>query len=746
LILCFVLVMSLYLASLQVETQRYSAHATMTLRVPTLREQYYGMGGEAVSGQSRGFGFATQLKRLEKGEQIYPDAADLVLGNLMKGEMFFVDRTRTDAEPFRVEGGERAFQKLLVEARKAYLEEGEGAEATKEAEDPLQLLRDDLSFRERVRDALKDYVRACQISRTDEQSQLVSVYAEMEDPLDAVVAINAVMQAAAAWDQKEVKERWRHEKAELSLMADETKVSLDQAQDEYSDHLRRKEVLDLEKSMNRENTRFNDLESRKESLQAQIVALDKEVDRIQVDRQFEKQYGEKVADRVSQLTSEKEQLEQERAALLIDFTPEHPQVKGIDARLGHIDHQLERARLEVAEQEEKALVRDLQKIKLDKMHLLQEIEETDARIAEQHGRLEELYTLNDETMYKRGKVEWLLTKIHQLTDELVKRDFAERTVEGSVQIERFLSSRDAHPIVKRAANARAFVILIAVVVSILCVYVMEYMDTRIKTEHDIRRYLNLPVLAKVPKQKEGDEVLMVRLPIRDRFAEIFNTAATLLNSTARDLGLKSFIISSTAPEEGKTTITLNLGVALARKGLRVILVDSDLRRPQLHDLLGLDNSFGLSSILEGRQRAREMLEEATGNGQQGSGVEHYLQPTELEHLKVLTSGPIPQDPISLLESLRMKALAEELKTMADFVLYDTPPIFNVGDALTLAPLADANLFVVGAMKVDQHQVTWAKHLMSNVEANIIGVFLNMEVIESRSYYYYYNYYKSYRYR
>ena len=94
----------------------------------------------------------------------------------------------------------------------------------------------------------------------------------------------------------------------------------------------------------------------------------------------------------------------------------------------------------------------------------------------------------------------------------------------------------------------------------------------------------------------------------------------------------------------------------------------------------------------------------------------------------------------------MKDLVQELRGMADFVLIDTPPIFHVGDVLTLTPLVDANLFVVGAFEVKQHEVTWAKHLLSIVEANMLGVFHNKEVVESKSYYYYYRYYKGYRYR
>ncbi|MGE4159722.1 MAG: polysaccharide biosynthesis tyrosine autokinase [Planctomycetota bacterium] len=277
-------------------------------------------------------------------------------------------------------------------------------------------------------------------------------------------------------------------------------------------------------------------------------------------------------------------------------------------------------------------------------------------------------------------------------------------------------------------------LMVALIISVFFVYIREYMDTSIKTEHDVRRHMNLPVLAMIGKAKK--EVILTELPSKDPFAEHFNTAATLVKSAAVDLGLKSFLVTSTVPQEGKTTICVDLAIALARKGLRIIVVDGDLRIPTIHEVLGLDNSQGLSSILEGRT--------TPGDDTDFTGMERYIQSTSIENLRVLTSGPIPADPINLLESVRMRALVEELKGMCDYLIMDTPPIYNVGDTLTMASLVDATLFVVGAERVEQDQVTWAKHLLTNVNANILGVFLNMVRVPGKSYYYYYNGYKSYR--
>ena len=116
-----------------------------------------------------------------------------------------------------------------------------------------------------------------------------------------------------------------------------------------------------------------------------------------------------------------------------------------------------------------------------------------------------------------------------------------------------------------------------------------------------------------------------------------------------------------------------------------------------------------------------------------------LEATSVENLSVLTSGPVSESPIQLLESDRMPRLIKELTISADFVIFDTPPINKVGDALTIAGLVDGCIFVVGSGMCEQHEVAWAKHLLANVQANVLGVFLNRYARRrgGDAYYYYY---------
>ncbi len=256
---------------------------------------------------------------------------------------------------------------------------------------------------------------------------------------------------------------------------------------------------------------------------------------------------------------------------------------------------------------------------------------------------------------------------------------------------------------------------------------------------------------------------MTELPTKHYFAEEFATAASLILAAAQAQAdpCKTLAISSSIPREGKTTITVNLGISLARQGFRVLLVDSDLRIPRLHEIFGLSNAIGLSSVLEGRLRARKILSDIQASVREGKGwteddpsapiggpipscVEDCLQEIPEKGVRVLTSGPIPPDPARLLRSEIVPSVISDLKGLADFVLFDTSPLTSVGDALIFSHCIDAHIFVVGAGAVAQHQATRAKHLLANVEAFVMGCVLNLASIDGQSYYYYYNEHKSYR--
>ncbi len=190
-------------------------------------------------------------------------------------------------------------------------------------------------------------------------------------------------------------------------------------------------------------------------------------------------------------------------------------------------------------------------------------------------------------------------------------------------------------------------------------------------------------------------------------AEAYRTLRTNLLFSSLDKPLHTLLATSSAPNEGKSTTLANLAVTMAQAEQSVLLVDCDLRRPGLHTLFGLPNDEGLTSAI---------LAQSEGP--------LPIQSTSVPGLRLLASGPLPPRPADLLGSRRMGALIERLRTEADIVLFDTPPVVAVTDAAVLAPRVDGVLLVLHAGQTRRDRAREARQILEKVKANIVGVVLN----------------------
>ncbi|MCR4315721.1 MAG: polysaccharide biosynthesis tyrosine autokinase [Planctomycetes bacterium] len=349
----------------------------------------------------------------------------------------------------------------------------------------------------------------------------------------------------------------------------------------------------------------------------------------------------------------------------------------------------------------------------------------------QFNRIEVLYASLERELAELVARQATVSESAQRAVERMGSNFGQYFPEVGENAAALMLSSFVRAVPKRTEDIWMLSFLLALFIGIITIALAEYLDTQIKTEYDVRKYLNLPVLTIIPNEKK--EILLTDAPLKSPMAERYNIAATLIRSTAKELSLRSFVVSSAIPKEGKTTVSINLSVALSRKGMKVCLVDSDLRAPQMHNIFGLQNFQGLTTILK-----RESKEE--GDSDHRSGYAKVLnKDTDIENLHIITSGPVPDDPVVLLESEAMKQLVQELMDDYDAVLFDTPPVGMIGDTLIISQYCDANIFVVGAQVVDQAEVTHAKRMLSSVHANILGVILNKSVEKkNKEYYYYYS--------
>jgi len=255
----------------------------------------------------------------------------------------------------------------------------------------------------------------------------------------------------------------------------------------------------------------------------------------------------------------------------------------------------------------------------------------------------------------------------------------------------------------------------------------EYLDNTLQTPEDIERYLHLPSLAAIPDfsrlngQTLPEKIAAELLPVPSKFrnqllisqhphsiiSEAYSMLQTsILFSRAGDPP-RTILFASANPGEGKTVTVLNTGIALARTGAFVLIIDADLRSSRCHKLLGLEIEQGLTEVLTGQE-----------------DVYNVMQPTGIDFLSLLASGMTPEAPAALLGSSKMQSLLMEMRTDFAFILIDSSPIMPVTDAVRLATLVDGVILVVNSQTTPNHVVKEAYNRLSYARANILGVLLN----------------------
>lgn len=232
-------------------------------------------------------------------------------------------------------------------------------------------------------------------------------------------------------------------------------------------------------------------------------------------------------------------------------------------------------------------------------------------------------------------------------------------------------------------------------------------------------------LARKEKKNKNDKVLTLKRRLlahnspKDPVAEQYRTIRTNIQFSGADQDIKSLILTSSGTAEGKSTTASNLAAVYAQQGLKVLLIDADLRKPTVHYTFRLENHAGLTNVLT-RQ----------------STLGQAVQETEVRDLYVLTSGPIPPNPSELLASNQMEELLKEMKQQFDMVIFDTPPILAVADAQILANQVDASILVVSSGKTDKEAALKAKELLVHAKSKLLGAVLNNRKADSGNYYYY----------
>ncbi|MFI5294146.1 MAG: GumC family protein [Thermodesulfovibrionales bacterium] len=250
-------------------------------------------------------------------------------------------------------------------------------------------------------------------------------------------------------------------------------------------------------------------------------------------------------------------------------------------------------------------------------------------------------------------------------------------------------------------------------------FFVEYLDNTVKSTEDVETKLGVPVLGVVSLLKSGGnsmEEILLKEP-HSVFAESYKVLRTAILLSSAVTPPKNVLVTSPSPGEGKTVTSVNLSITIAQAAHRVLLVDSDLRKPRIHKIFGLDNSKGLSTYLAG-----------------ASGIDIICKGT-VPNLSIIPSGPVPPNPSELLSSGRMYDLIGVLNEKFDIIIWDAAPLLTVTDSLVLSKILDGTIIVTRAGQTTYESVSRALKSLNDIEAHFLGVVINGLDIRKNEYYY-----------
>ena len=277
-------------------------------------------------------------------------------------------------------------------------------------------------------------------------------------------------------------------------------------------------------------------------------------------------------------------------------------------------------------------------------------------------------------------------------------------------------------------------IFFGVLLAVGTCFFLDYMDTTIKGEVDVRNLLNSPVISGVPSaEKEAgeeafDDLFALKKP-RSHFAEAFRTARTALAFSSTDKPLRSMVVTSTMPAEGKTLTAVNLAIAYAQTGKKTLLLDTDMRKPRLHKVFEGASDLGMSNLLVSAPGAMD--------------PESVILATRVENLFFLPTGPVPPNPVEMLDSSRFSQLIDELLKRYELLIFDAPPALNLVDALVIGKQVDGLVLVARTFVTNKFAAQQVAKQIASSKVRMLGVMLNNVDMPAGTSTYYSSYYSRY---
>lgn len=580
-----------------------------------------------------------------------------------------------------------------------------------------------------------------QIAATpEENTTLINITVTDRDPGDAARMATAVAQA---YQQENGLQRNRKIVEARRFIEDQLRdvtTRLHQAEDGIRGLKEARGFVSITDQTTASLTRLAALETDHDRIRREQEEASRQIEALQAEPAagslFPRMLGDAADPGIAKLTGALMDLALERDNLLVTLTPQHPQIRELDARIAAMRENLD-ARIRATRE---MLVRDLRAKS-------QALEGRAAGLQEQIRTVrQEQRALPDlSRQFAQLQREIALNENLQSTLRLKLQEvqIKEREQVDEVSLVRPATAPGAPTNPPQTAGKVIAGLLIGLTVGLVLAFVLESLDTSIGTIQDVESYLEVPVLGLIPlidpikdpllapPDDEDDASPLARmrpflialLSPRSTVAEAYRSLRTNVEFLSLEKSAKVICLTSASLMEGKTTTAINLAISIAQMGKKTLLVEADLRKPFLHHAFGVPRDPGLTEVIIGNKDWRECLRSATDLMLGPLGVDTLMSTPNIDKLYVLTSGTPPPNPAEFLNSQRMNDLIGSFREEFEVVVFDCPPILPVTDAAILAAKTDGTLIVYRVGKIARSALKRAKTLLENVRGRVLGVVL-----------------------
>jgi polysaccharide biosynthesis transport protein len=427
------------------------------------------------------------------------------------------------------------------------------------------------------------------------------------------------------------------------------------------------------------------------------------------------------------------QLEIDKQKLLFNLKPTNLKVKEVDSQINYLKERQKNTPEYIERVTYGNTVNEKNNLLTKKMELEGQLSAKNATKRDAEQRMHQAEASLDAFGPLERKQSELLRDVdlHKGTVSLLIKSVEELRLRSKMTHDPVLviaPAAEAYQIAPKKVNNLVYASIIGIMLGLCFALLQEFMDDRINSPEDARRIVGTPALGYVPMIENEDSRLLNGSRGGGSVLESYRVLRSNVRFAAIDTQIRSILVTSTVPGEGKSVTAYNLAVSMALDGRSVILVDTDLRRPTMHEKAKLSQQPGLTNVLVGHTSFEDALKETTIPG-----------------MRVLTAGPLPPNPAELLNSQAMRQLLQTLKESADVVIFDSPPCLATADAQVLAAETDGVLYVVQFGEAKKSAVKHAIEMLRQARARVLGVVFNKIDLTAKRDAYYYGYYGYYGY-